>query len=86
MLITILALQMLFLVCSTKILVCSTNILVPSANILVCSKKNFSAKFTFLGVVLTSLGAFWQEFCHLMVRFKIFEAQYKSLLHFSMGV
>jgi hypothetical protein len=72
---------LLFLQCKYYFLVCSTNILV-------CSKKTIQSAVEILGYCFdfSCFSAFLQEFwCILAPSTKIFEGQYKSLLHFYRG-
>jgi len=59
-------------------------------HIFLCAGKNFlSEQYKLWPPHGASFTAIWSEFCRLMARvlppYVIFEAQYKSLLHFSRG-
>jgi len=69
--------------------VCSTNFFCALGKNFVCWKKILSAQYKLLPPYGASFAALWHRFCRLMAcvlpPYVIFEAQYKSLLHFLGG-
>ncbi len=73
----IFAVQMLW--CAVQIFWCASAVQIFWCEV----KKKFSAHYKFFGVALTSLGAFWQEFGHIMARFGM---SFTILWHILAGV